>query len=258
MSEGAERGEPPEGCVVGIETSWRLGSVALAVNGSATARRFLTKPSAHAAGLIPALGEMLDEVGAGVADVAGVVVGAGPGSFTGVRVGAAAAKGLATSLGVPLYATSSLRAASFTAESLGTEAALPAPFAADIEEGPGTRASPPPLRGEEREVRYVLLDARHGRVYGACYDVGADGPVEVTAPHGGTILHVLNRRPPLGTVFVGDGAAAHDALIRAAGYAWRPFPAGVPVADAALLCCSWIPVGAAHWEPAYLRDWRPG
>ncbi len=258
MSQGAERGEPPAGYVVGIETSWRLGSVALAVNGSAASRRFLTKPSAHAAGLIPALREMLDEVGAGTGDVAGIVVGAGPGSFTGVRVGAAAAKGLAVSLGVPLYATSSLRAASFTAESLGTEAALPAPFADEIGEGSNTRASPPPLRGEEREVRYMLLDARHGRVYGACYDVGADGPVEVTAPHGGTILHVLNRRPPRGTVFVGDGAAVHDALIRAAGYASRPFPAGVPVADAVLLCCSWIPVDAAHWEPAYLRDWRPG
>ena len=255
MTEGAERRGPPEGYVVGIETSWRLGSLALAVNGSVAARRFLTKPSAHAAGLIPALREMLDEVGAGVVDVAGVVVGAGPGSFTGVRVGAAAAKGLAASLGVPLYATSSLRAASFTVESLGAEAALPAPFAAA---GPNPKASPPPLRGEERELRYVLLDARHGRVYGACYDVGADGPLEVVAPHGGTILHVLNRRPPRGTVFVGDGAVAHSALIRAAGYTWRPFPAGVPVADAALLCCSWVPVDVAHWEPAYLRDWRPG
>ena len=255
MTRGTEQQGPPEGCVVGIETSWRLGSLALAIDGSVVARRFLTKPSAHAAGLIPALREVLDEVKAGVGDLAGVVVGAGPGSFTGVRIGAAAAKGLAASLRVPLYATSSLRAASFTVESLGAEAALPVPFAGT---GPDTEASPPPLRGEEREVRYVVLDARQGRVYGACYDVRADGPVEVVQPHGGTILQVLNRRPPRDTVFVGDGAVAHSALIRAAGYTLCPYPAGVPVADAALLCCSWAAVDAAHWEPEYLRAWRPG
>ena len=166
-------------------------------------------------------------------DVVGVAVGAGPGSFTGVKIAAAAAKGLSCSLGVPLYATSSLRAAAVAGAALS-------------------------VAGEDREIRYVLFDARGGRVYGACYDVGADGAVEAVAPHGGTILDVLNGRPPRGAVFAGDGAVAHAGLIRAAGYEVRRPPAGAPGAEGVLRCCDWTAVDAAAWEPDYVRQWRPG
>ena len=224
----------PTGPVVGIETSGRLGSVALAVQGAVVGRRLLPEPSRHSAGLIPAVEEVLAEQALGPLDLAGVAVGAGPGSFTGVKVAAAAAKGLACSLEVPLYAASSLRAAAVA--------------------GAGAN----PLPGNDSEIRYVLLDAKGGRVYGGCYLVGAGGPDEAIAPHGGTILDVINGRPPRATVFMGDGAVSHAALIRAAGYAVRPPPAGVPGAAAVLRCCDWAAVDAPSWEPEYVREWRPG
>ena len=226
-------GRAPDGPVLGIETSGRVGSVALAVDGTVVAGRVLSEPARHSAGLIPAVREVLAERGVGVDEVVGVVVGAGPGSFTGVKIAAAAAKGLSCSLGVPLFATSSLRAAAVAG-------------AADV-------AMP-----TDGEIRYVLFDARGGRVYGACYDVGAGGAVEAVAPHGGTILDVLNRRSPRGAVFTGDGAVAHAGLIRAAGYEVRPPPAGVPGAAGVLRCCDWVAVDAAAWEPDYVREWRPG
>lgn len=255
-SRGA--GRPPKGCVLGIETSWRVGSVALAIDGSVVARRFLTTPAAHASGLIPAIREVLEDGGACLGRLAGVVIGAGPGSFTGIRIGGAAAKALATSLGVPLYATSSLRAASCAEEALAAVSDLPPELRGESVppgRGGGKR---PATGGDGREHRYVLLDARRGRVYGAGYDVGADGAVQVTAPHGGTILDVINGRPSRGTVFMGEGALAHRALLHAAGYRTRSRPAGVPVADAVLSCCAWEPVDAACWEPRYVRPWRPG
>ncbi len=243
--------------ILGIETSWRVGSVALAIDGSVVARRFLTTPAAHASGLIPAIREVLEDAGACLDRLAGVAVGAGPGSFTGVRIGGAAAKGLAASLGVPLYATSSLRAASRAEEALDAVSDLPPELRGErVPPGRGGGGRLP--ASDRREHRYVLLDARRGRVYGAGYDVGANGPVQVTAPHGGTVLDVINGRPPRGTVFMGDGALAHRTLLHAAGYRTRSRPAGVPVADAVLSCCAWEPVDAACWEPQYVRPWRPG
>lgn len=258
----------PDGPVVAIETSGRLGSVAVAMGGSVAARRFLTERAGHASGLVPAVQEVLEEAGTGLAQVAGVVAGAGPGSFTGVRIAAAAAKGLAAGLGVPLYATSSLRAASFALEAFGDDARELVDAVADAglgtDPGWGGATAPGGSRKraggsrDETEVRYVLFDARNGRVYGACYDVAANGPAEVTAPHGGTILEVLNGRPAEGTRFVGDGAVAHAALIRAAGYETRPPPAGIAIADAVVKCCRWEPVDIADWQPDYMREWRPG
>jgi len=234
-----------------------VGSVALAVDGSVVARRFLTTPSSHASELIPAIREILRDAGAGVDRLAGIAVGAGPGSFTGVRIGAAAAKGLATSLGVPLYATSSLQAAACAEEALEDVTGLP-PELRGEGVSPGRRARPRLSAADRREHRYVLLDARRERVYGASYDVGADGTVLVTAPHGGTILDVINGRPSRETVFVGEGALAYRAILRAGGYRTRSYPAGVPVADAVLSCCAWEPVDPADWEPQYVRQWRPG
>lgn len=227
--DGARRSA---GAVLAIETSGAAGSVALAVDGTVAAERVLAEPGRHAAALIPAVREVLAEAGGDANELTGIVVGAGPGSFTGVRIAGAAAKALASSLHLPLYPVSSLRAAAVAGQ-----------------------ADPP---DGEREVRYVLFDARRGRVYGAAYDVGDGGVVRVIGPHGGTIVDVIGGRPPLGTVFMGDGATAHEALIRAAGFTVRPAPAGVPGAGALIRCCAWVAVDVAAWEPSYVREWKPG
>ena len=222
----------PAGPVLAIETSGLLGSVALAVGGVVAATTTLDEQPGHAEALIPAIRGVLAEADVQVDRLAGVVVGAGPGSFTGVRIAGAAAKALASSLAVPLYAPSSLRAG----------AAVGGPLASD----------------GRPEHRYVLFDARRGRVYGACYDVGPAGARQVSGPHGGTIVDVINGRPPVGTIFMGEGAAVHEALLGAAGFTVRPPPAGVPTAGGLLACCDWIPVDPATWEPDYVREWKPG
>lgn len=56
----------------------------------------------QAARLLPAIGEVLAEVGVSRSAIDLIAVTIGPGSFTGVRVGLAAARGLAIGLGVPL------------------------------------------------------------------------------------------------------------------------------------------------------------
>jgi len=60
--------------------------------------------------LLPAVQAMLSESGHHPRDLAEIVVGRGPGSFTGVRIGVATAKGIAHGLGVPLYGVGTLDA----------------------------------------------------------------------------------------------------------------------------------------------------
>jgi tRNA threonylcarbamoyladenosine biosynthesis protein TsaB len=54
--------------------------------------------------------ELLRDAGAAQAELTGVVVGTGPGSFTGLRMGLAAARGLALALDVPVAGVSTLEA----------------------------------------------------------------------------------------------------------------------------------------------------
>jgi tRNA threonylcarbamoyladenosine biosynthesis protein TsaB len=58
--------------------------------------------------LMPALAECLDEAGVRGSDIARIVCGAGPGSFTSLRVAGSIAKGLVSGYGVELYGVSSL------------------------------------------------------------------------------------------------------------------------------------------------------
>lgn len=67
-------------------------------------------PRAALGRLLPLLSDLLDENGISVRDLAAIVVGRGPGSFTGVRIGVATAKGLAHGAGVPLFGVSTLDA----------------------------------------------------------------------------------------------------------------------------------------------------
>lgn len=217
--------------LLAFDTSGPVGSVAVAVTDVVTARVLaraeLTNQSEHAARLLPAIEEVLEAAGVSRSSLGGIVVGEGPGSFTGVRVAAATAKGLCRSLGVPLWAVSSLGAAAVAAEGAGT-------------------------------VRYALFDARAERVYAACYGVGSTRVQTLVAPYAGELWDVIDGEVPGGATFVGDGAQRHRALIEGAGFAVlaagrKPTiadglvgylirdAAGEPVAD------------PGSWEPAYVR-----
>jgi len=58
--------------------------------------------------LLRAVDEMLTSLEAGPADLRGIVVGTGPGTFTGVRIAVATARGLALSLGIPIVGISTI------------------------------------------------------------------------------------------------------------------------------------------------------
>jgi tRNA threonylcarbamoyladenosine biosynthesis protein TsaB len=93
-----------------LETSGRAGTVGVAIDGAVVVFRSLDGAKRHNRDLIPMCGELLAEAGFAPKQLAGVMVGIGPGSYTGLRVGLTAAKGFALATGcafvaVPTYHT---------------------------------------------------------------------------------------------------------------------------------------------------------
>src|SRR3954467_13344479 len=99
---------------IALDGSTYFGSVALIRDNDVIAERTLggddggVQRSGRGEKLMPAPPECLAEARGTRHGIAGVVCGAGPGSFTSLRVAGSVAKGLAVGYGVDLYAVSSL------------------------------------------------------------------------------------------------------------------------------------------------------
>lgn len=220
---------PPAGPMLALDTSQSLGSVAVGEAGRVLAEVTLGVQARHSEALLPAVAFALERARLEPADLAGVVVGAGPGSFTGVRIAAAAAKGLVHALGLPLYAYSSLAGLAAIA-------------------GPGM---------PDRAV-CAVFDARRQDVYAGCYRFPADGGLEVllrpTALPAPALIDAVAGLSPL---FVGDGAIRHQALFSAHGTIGHG-PVCTPRASALLWLVEADPAAGivrrpADWVPTYAR-----
>lgn len=91
--------------VLAFDTATENATSALVGDGVVLGER-ITRPQSLLAGV----DELLAAAGVSPADLTGIVVGTGPGSFTGTRVGLAVARGLALSLDVPVAGVSTLAA----------------------------------------------------------------------------------------------------------------------------------------------------
>lgn len=134
--------------LLALETATRTASVAVVEGtGLADARVLAERErevATHSDVLLALIDDVLREAGAALAELGGVAVGAGPGSFTGLRIGLATAKGLCFAAGKPLYAVSTLAALALQAGAHGDVAVVP------------------------------VLDAKKGEVYAGAYRVAND------------------------------------------------------------------------------------
>jgi tRNA threonylcarbamoyladenosine biosynthesis protein TsaB len=83
-----------------------LGSAGDPREGEQLAQTSWVAGQRHGETLLPAIDRLLGESNVRRADLAGIVVGTGPGTFTGLRVGLATAKGMAHGLGIPIVGVS--------------------------------------------------------------------------------------------------------------------------------------------------------
>ncbi len=106
---------------LGIDTSTGV-SVGVARGRTVLASRSVTEPHVHAERLMLEVRDAVASSGHRLSDLAGIVVGLGPGPFTGLRVGIVTAQALSYVLGVPLKGVCSLDVVGFAAAAAGAPA----------------------------------------------------------------------------------------------------------------------------------------
>lgn len=104
---------PPERPVLGLDTSAKHCSVAVACRGRVLSSNHASTERGQAEALFPLILETMRDSGVELNELSAVGTGTGPGSFTGVRLGVSAARGLALALGVPVVGISAFDLAAF-------------------------------------------------------------------------------------------------------------------------------------------------
>ena len=78
--------------ILAVETSSRIGSVAIALGKKILAETAFSAPIRHSAEIFPAIGDILDRFGRKPDQIDQVHISVGPGSFTGLRIAVTLAK----------------------------------------------------------------------------------------------------------------------------------------------------------------------
>ena len=82
----------PKPLILTVETSSRIGSVAIAFGKNILAENTFSAPIRHSAEIFPAIGDILDRCSRKPENIEQVHISAGPGSFTGLRIAVTLAK----------------------------------------------------------------------------------------------------------------------------------------------------------------------
>jgi tRNA threonylcarbamoyladenosine biosynthesis protein TsaB len=96
--------------ILAFDTTAGACSAAVWHDGEAPAADFRLMTRGHAEALVPMIGRVMKEAGAGYADLDAVGVTVGPGAYTGIRIGIATARGIALAAGVPAIGVGTLQA----------------------------------------------------------------------------------------------------------------------------------------------------
>lgn len=169
--------------VLAIETSGRVGSIALAERGEIVAVEDFPHGLKHAAEIIPIIDRLCRSKNWGPKDLEQLYVSAGPGSFTGLRIGITLAKTLAFATGVKLVAVPTVRALAENAPA---------------------------------EVNHlvIVLDAKRDQIFTARFERVRDQWVEREPAHLDSLTAMLERSPrPVN--LLGEGIPYHEKFVNA-------------------------------------------
>lgn len=218
-----------------LEAASGTGSMALLRGSALVAEASVPMRGQDGERMMPAIVELLRGAGAATTRLGRITCGAGPGGFTSLRIAAAIGKGLAESLGIPLWSVSSL--ALLAAPALGVVRAGEVPVG-DVSAGAAGAAAPADV--------IAVLDAMRGEWHARQFGRDADG----------TLVARGDERLVGGDALAGWAAATGAVVVGVGGERFIGGRAAVPQArdvvhlpEGALLHA----VDLAAWEPDYGR-----
>ncbi len=167
-----------------IDSSGNVASVAILDGNELLAEYSINYKKTHSQTLLPMIDQVVKMTEMDLEKLDMIAVSSGPGSFTGLRIGSATAKGLGLALDKPLVAVPTLEGLAYR------------------------------LKGV-KEMVCPMMDARRNQVYTGLYSV-SDGLKVVAGQRAVPVedmLDIVNQQGEE-TVFLGDGAAAYNRIIK--------------------------------------------
>ncbi len=162
--------------LMAFESSAHTASVAVVTLDGVLGEITLNTGHTHSEKLMPLMEALLIQLELRLADIQGLVVASGPGSFTGIRIGVATVKGLAHGADLPVMPVSTLEGMAWNLAGFG---GLVCP----------------------------IMDARRDQVYSALFDCAGELPVRLMEDAAFSISDLADKlkEQPEPVWFVGDG-----------------------------------------------------
>ncbi|RKE03346.1 tRNA (adenosine(37)-N6)-threonylcarbamoyltransferase complex dimerization subunit type 1 TsaB [Marinifilum flexuosum] len=147
--------------LLNIETSTAICSVALGKDGKLLALKENKEGMKHASHLTVFIENILKENNLSTADLDGVAISMGPGSYTGLRIGVSTAKGICYGAGIPLIAVSTLQSMTKALQ-----------YNSDLSSI---------IKNQEKTLFCPMIDARRMEVYTAFYNANTELVKDISA-----------------------------------------------------------------------------
>lgn len=174
--------------ILGIDTATRVAGVAVVNGERLISERYIHNLQTHSQNIIPMIQQVMSDAGLKPAELQGIAVTGGPGSFTGLRIGMSAAKAMGLALNIPVMGVPTLKALAWN------------------------------LFGLEGLV-CPILDAKKNEVYTCIYKSAPDGLQELIAPAALSLERLISALADYRdqkVTFIGDGVPVFGEAIKEA------------------------------------------
>ena len=223
--------------ILNIETSTRVCSVALSIDGAVINSMESNDEKSHAKHLTLFIDEVLKKSETNFQQLNAISISKGPGSYTGLRIGVSAAKGLCYALDKPLIAVNTLQLMSCGMIRV-------------------VKSGKVNISGFDDSVLVPMIDARRMEVYTAFFysDAKKMGEVKAEIINDKSFNEILQTRK---LVCFGDGAQKAQDVIKNPNFIFidNIYPSAIDMANLSEMAYNSNKFeNAAYFEPFYLKD----